>query len=604
MGRIHQLSSQLSNMIAAGEVVGRPASAVKELLENAVDAGADRIHLIVKDSGRTLIQVIDNGCGMSEEDALLCFERHATSKIATPEDLERISTFGFRGEALASIAAIAQVDLKTRREEDEVGVHVTVEGGELKGKQSENCPKGTSIEVRNIFYNTPARRKFLKSDGIEFKHIAEEFTRVSITRTDIEFTLTHNGKDCLVLKKTQGQKFRILDLLGSGVVGDVVDLQAKTRQVDITGYIGRPQSAKKTLGNQYLFVNGRFFKSAYLHKAIMNAYSEMTPDGLTPSYFIFLTVDPQTLDVNISPTKTEVKFENDSLIFQTLYACVRETLGKNGFGEMIDFDAAGALDLPQLSREDTSFRPSEISAGIDFNSDYNPFDTPSEAAREPGSAHNGSYPGSHLFEKRQDYGILFEKDTAAAPQPRAEQFLVGKKYICTPMDAGFMVTNVRRAQVRILYEEMLEALKGSANVCQTALFPVQVQIGTACIPLIEENSEFLSRLGFDITVFGSDTIVVAGVPQGYDFDEKSIQKAVADLLQILEEEKHSLPEIMQANVAKKLSEAGIPQNSAITSASAAQTLLNRLFTCRNSELTPSGKRISKLITIEDLDKLF
>ncbi len=604
MGKIQRLSSQLSNMIAAGEVVGRPASAVKELLENAVDAGASKIHLIIKDSGRTLIQVIDNGCGMSEEDALLCFERHATSKIAIPEDLERISTFGFRGEALASIAAISQVDLKTRREDDEVGVHVTVEGGELKNKSSENCPKGTSIEVRNIFYNTPARRKFLKSDGIEFKHIVEEFTRVSITRTDIEFTLTHNGKDYLVLKKAQGQKFRILDLLGSGVVGDIVDIQAKTRQVDITGYIGRPQSAKKTLGNQYLFVNGRFFKSAYLHKAIMNAYSEMTPDGLTPSYFIFLTVDPQSVDVNISPTKTEVKFENDSLIFQTLYACVRETLGKNGFGEMIDFEAAGAIDLPQLGQSDTSFRPSEISAAIDFNSDYNPFDTPSGAAHESYSSHIGGYGESHIPEKRQDYGILFEKDPAPVPVAQTEHFLVGKKYICTPMDAGFMLTNIRRAQVRILYEEMLEALKGGDNVCQTALFPVQIQIGAAYMPLIEENSEFLSNLGFDITVFGSDTIVVAGVPQGYDFDEKSIQKTVADLLQILEEERHSLPEIMQASVAKKLSEAGIPQNSTITSVSAAQTLLNKLFACKNSELTPSGKRISKLITTEDLDKLF
>ena len=589
MGNIQRLSSQLSNMIAAGEVVGRPSSVVKELLENAVDAGAGRIQLFVKDSGRTLIQVIDNGCGMNEEDALLCFERHATSKIADPEDLEKIHTFGFRGEALASIAAIAQVDLKTRRDEDEVGMHITIEGGELKGRRAENCPKGTSIEVRNIFYNTPARRKFLKSDSIEFKHIVEEFTRVSLTRTDIEFTLNHNGKDVLILKKSKGQKFRILDLLGNGVVGEIVDISAKTRQVDISGYIGRPQSAKKTLGNQYLFANGRFFKSAYLHKAIMNAYAEMTPDGLTPSYFIFLTVDPQSLDVNISPTKTEVKFENDSLIFQTLYACVRETLGKNGFGEMIDFDAAGALDLPQINDYAPVFRPSEISAGIDFNSNYNPFDTPSKA--------------SGWIDKKQNYGALFEKEDVQAPNPDGH-FLLGKKYICTPLPTGIMVTNISRAQVRILYEDMLEALKGNKNVCQTALFPIQVQIGAAYTNIIEENSDLLSKLGFDITVFGNDTIVVAGVPQGYDFDEKSVQDTVASLLQILVEEKHSLPEIMQANIAKKLSESGCSKNTGINSVVAAQSLLDRLFACKNSELTPSGKRISKLITIEELEKQF
>ncbi len=589
MGNIQRLSSQLSNMIAAGEVVGRPSSVVKELLENAVDAGAGRIQLFVKDSGRTLIQVIDNGCGMNEEDALLCFERHATSKIADPEDLEKIHTFGFRGEALASIAAIAQVDLKTRRDEDEVGMHITIEGGELKGRRAENCPKGTSIEVRNIFYNTPARRKFLKSDSIEFKHIVEEFTRVSLTRTDIEFTLNHNGKDVLILKKSKGQKFRILDLLGNGVVGEIVDISAKTRQVDISGYIGRPQSAKKTLGNQYLFVNGRFFKSAYLHKAIMNAYAEMTPDGLTPSYFIFLTMDPQSLDVNISPTKTEVKFENDSLIFQTLYACVRETLGKNGFGEMIDFDAAGALDLPQINDYAPVFRPSEISAGIDFNSNYNPFDTPNKA--------------SEWIDKKQNYGALFEKEDVQTPNPDGH-FLLGKKYICTPLPTGIMVTNISRAQVRVLYEDMLEALKGNKNVCQTALFPIQVQIGAAYTNIIEENSDLLSKLGFDITVFGNDTIVVAGVPQGYDFDEKSVQDTVASLLQILVEEKHSLPEIMQANIAKKLSESGCSKNTGINSVVAAQSLLDRLFACKNSELTPSGKRISKLITIEELEKQF
>lgn len=588
MGKIQKLTVQLANMIAAGEVVQRPASVVKELLENAVDAGATQINLIVKDSGRTLIQVIDNGSGMSPEDAKLCFERHATSKISEPQDLEKLSTFGFRGEALASIAAVSQVKLKSRRESDEVGTQVIIEGGELKSQSSVNQPKGTSIEVRNLFFNTPARRKFLKADSVEFKHIVEEFNRVAITKPELAFSLSHNDRDVLVLKKAQSVKFRILDLLGSSVVGDVVDLKVDTSIVKISGYIGRPQSAKKSLGNQYFFVNGRFFKSAYLHKAVMNAYAEVTPDGLTPSYFIFLSLDPQSVDVNISPTKTEVKFENDSLIFQTIFASVRETLGRNGFGEMIDFEASAAVELPQLSQNFTDFKPSEITAALEFESDYNPF----------ASEHN-SKPYSPA---PQDYGVLF--DANSLPQPPSRNFVLAHKFICTPSDNGLLITNIHRAQVRILYEQMLSAIKGGESVCQTALFPIQVQIGPAYIPLVEAHSELLGKLGFDITVFGSDTVVVAGVPQGYDFDEMSVKNTVANLLQILEEEHHSLPEIMQADAAKKLSELGVASASNIKSEAEARSLLDRLSACKNSELTPSGKRISKFISAEDLDKLF
>ena len=306
MGKLQVLPAQLANMIAAGEVVGRPASVVKELMENAVDAGADNINVVITDSGRTLVSVIDNGCGMSPDDALLCFERHATSKISSPEDLNRILSFGFRGESLASIAAVAEISLRTRRQEDEIGTQVTVGAFDQKEQSACACPKGTAIEVHNLFYNTPARRKFLKSDNVEFKHIVEEFTHVALTRADISFSLKHNGRDVFVLKKARSRKFRIQDLLGQGVVGDVVDLDFKTSVVSISGFVGRPESAKKTLGNQFFFVNGRFFRSAYFHKAVMNAYAEMTPEGMTPSYILFLEVDPESVDVNISPTKTEV----------------------------------------------------------------------------------------------------------------------------------------------------------------------------------------------------------------------------------------------------------------------------------------------------------
>lgn len=597
MGVIQVLPTQLSNMIAAGEVVQRPSSVVKELLENAVDAGSSQINLIIKDAGRTLIQVIDNGCGMSADDAIRCFGRHATSKISNQNDLENIHTFGFRGEALASIAAVSQVTLKTKTDTDEVGTQVIMEGGEVIEQKSVSQAQGTSIEVRNLFYNTPARRKFLKSDNVEFRHIMEEFTRVAITRPDLNFSLSHNGKDILLLKKVPGLKFRILDLLGSSVVGDVVDLNYQTSAISISGYIGAPKNAKKTLGNQFLFVNGRYFKSAYLHKAIMNAYSEVTPDGLTPSYFIFLSAEPQSIDVNISPTKTEVKFENDSMIFQTLYASIRETLGRNGFGDMIDFDAGAAItNMPTINDFSSGFKNSEISAAIDFESDYNPFDTPKALHEKPTASTYGPY-----TPPKQDYKALFEPSDIQ--EDTSVQFVISQKYICTPVNNGIMLTNIHRAQSRILYEQMLAAIHNEKPVCQTALFPIQIQIAPSFVPLIEEYSELLDKLGFSIRIFGTDTIIVEGLPEGYNFDESTIRSVVADLLQILEDEHHSLPEIMQSDIAKRLSELKVKRDIPLTQL-AVKRLAERLKSCDNSEYTPSGKRISKLITIDDIEKLF
>lgn len=590
MSKLQVLSPQLANMIAAGEVVQRPSSVVKELMENAVDAGASQIQVFIKDSGRTSIRVIDNGCGMAPEDALLCFARHATSKINSPEDLEEILTYGFRGEALASIAAVSEVVLRTRREEDEVGTQVEINSQNETKQSAISCSKGTSIEVRNLFYNVPARRKFLKSDSSELKHIIEEFTHIALTRPDLSFTLTHNDKPIYTLKKAQGLKFRILDLLGTGVVGEVVDLMSNTSIVSLQGYIGSPDGAKKSLGNQYLFVNGRFFKSSYLHKAIMNAYSEMLPEGLTPSYFIYLTVDPHSIDVNVSPTKTEIKFENDFVIFQTLYACVRETLGRNGFGAMIDFDAASALQMPVLSSRDTGFRPEEISAAFGKESDYNPFETGSTP----------SYTPRFKEQELHDYSPLFEeKEIQSKPK---NHIVLGGKYIVTPTDNTLLLTNIYRAQVRILYENMLSALNGEQNVCQTALFPVQVQIGAAYIPLIESNLDRLHKLGFDISIFGTDTIVVAGVPQGYDYDELSVKSTVADLLQVLTDGEQTLDEAMKTAMARKLAERGSSQNKIKTSEQA-QGLLDLLFACSNPETTPSGKRITKIVTLDDLEKL-
>ena len=320
------LPGNIANMIAAGEVVQRPASVVKELMENSVDAGASQITVIIGDSGRTLIQVIDDGCGMTPDDAVLCFERHATSKIATAEDLQEIMTFGFRGEALASIAAVAEVTLKTRTAACETGCQVEMAGSSHVSTTEVSTPVGTNIAVRNLFYNIPARRKFLKSDNVELKHITEEFTRVALTRPGIGFSLSHNGKDIFVLRPAKSLKYRIMDLLGTSVASDLVDLSAETSLISLQGFAGRPDTAKKTLGNQFFFVNGRYFRSPYLHKAVMRAYEGLIPEGVTPAYFLYIETDPGSVDVNISPTKSEVKFEDDSLVFQVVYAAIKETL--------------------------------------------------------------------------------------------------------------------------------------------------------------------------------------------------------------------------------------------------------------------------------------
>ena len=369
-------------MIAAGEVVQRPASVVKELVENAVDAGADQVTVVIQDAGRTLIQVIDNGCGMSPDQAVLCFERHATSKLHTAEDLNNILTFGFRGEALASIAAVAEVTLKTRREEDEVGCQVDFADSQHVATNEIATSRGANFSVRNLFYNVPARRKFLKSDNVEFKHIVTEFIRVALTRPDIGFTLTHNGKDVYVLRPAKSLKFRIQDVLGSNIANEIVDICAETSVVEVHGFTGRPDAAKKGLGNQYFFVNGRYFRSPYLHKAVMKAYEGLIPEGYTPSYIIYLDIDPQAVDVNIHPTKTEIKFEDDSVVFQILYACIREVLGRNSFGDSIDFDREGVPDIPAFGKNFDEFRPiSEPQTGTDAS--YNPFDNdgfPSEVS--------------------------------------------------------------------------------------------------------------------------------------------------------------------------------------------------------------------------------
>ena len=608
-------------MIAAGEVVQRPASVVKELVENAVDAGADQVTVVIQDSGRTLVQVIDNGCGMSPDQAVLCFERHATSKLQTAEDLNNILTFGFRGEALASIAAVAEVTLKTRREDDEIGCQVEFADSRHLSTTEVASPRGANFSVRNLFYNVPARRKFLKSDSVEFKHIVSEFIRVALTRPDVGFTLTHNGKDVYVLRPAKSLKFRIQDVLGTGVVNDLVDVSAQTSVVTISGFVGRPESARKALGNQYLFVNGRYFRSPYLHKAVMRAFENLIPDGATPTYFLYLEVDPQSVDVNIHPTKTEIKFEDDNVIHQVVFACIKEALGRNTFGNSIDFERGSIPDIPALGRNYEEYRPVDIpTAGVDHT--FNPFDNdgyPSERspysnsfteaeasfakdwnAPEPAPVQQPGYHTSHVVDKRDDYGKLFEDKVA----PMKAAIVLQGRYILTSARSGLMVVNIQRAKERILYDRFLDALAKNSHQTQSALFPVSVYVGVENMCLIEEHSALLSSLGFDIAPFGTDTVVVNGVPEGYSVEAGKVQTMMGDLLLILSEDHAALPEMMMANMASRFARLGALSADEISGPAEAQRLIDALLTSENAEYTSSGKRIISIVSMEELDKRF
>ena len=613
---IRILPSNIANMIAAGEVVQRPASVVKELMENAVDAGADQVTVVIQDAGRTLIQVIDNGVGMSPDQAVLCFERHATSKLQSAEDLHNILTFGFRGEALASIAAVAEVTLKTRREEDEVGCQVEFADSCHLSTQEISAPRGANFSVRNLFYNVPARRKFLKSDNVEFKHIVTEFTRVALTRPDIGFTLTHNGKDVYVLKPAMSLKFRVRDLIGANVVGDLVDIGAETSVVTVSGFVGSPDGARKMLGNQYFFVNGRYFRSPYLHKAVMKAYEGLMPDGLTPSYFIYMDIDPQSVDVNIHPTKTEIKFEDDSVIFQTLFACIREVLGRNSFGESIDFDREGVPDIPAFGSNFDEFRPI-AEPKLEIDDTYNPFDNdgfpsvsspfentigglgPDDFASHAPKTTYQQY-GNYGVEKKDDYGKLFEDKL----NPGKAVLLLQGKYIITSSRSGLMVVNINRAMERILYDRFLEAFSKNAHVTQTSLFPVTIQVGVENMCLFQEHAEMLSLLGFDIAPFGVDTIVVNGVPEGYSAEAGKVQTMIGDLLLILAEDHNALPEMMIANLSARFAKLGSLSGDPVTNPVEAQRLIDSLFACENAEYTHSGRRIVAMISADDIEKKF
>ena len=604
---IRILPGNIANLIAAGEVVQRPASVVKELVENAVDAHATQITVSVTDAGRTLIQVTDNGCGMSPDDAVVCFERHATSKISSAEDLGSILTYGFRGEALASIAAVAEVTLRTRTADAPTGCQVVFDDSRHVSTEEIACPCGTTFAVRNLFYNVPARRKFLKSDNVELKHIIEEFTRVALIHPETGFTLTHNGKDIFVLRPAKSEKFRIRDLLGAQAVDAVVDISADTSVVGVKGYGCRPDLARKTTGNQFFFVNGRYFRSPYLHKAVMKAYEGLVADGAVPSYFIFLSTDPHSVDVNIHPTKTEIKFEDDSVIFQVLYACVKEALGRNSFGSAIDFDVKDAPEIPVFGSSFDRFHPEISIPEMGSDPDYDPFAEMHAAGQEAPAAgyapkspqayapHYGEYADAG---RDEGTGKLFEDRTL----PSTAVIILDGRYIVTKARSGLLMVNVSRARERILYERFLKAVSANAHVSQMPLFPVQVTVGAENRLIFEEHSELLSSLGFDISPFGTDTIVVNGVPEGYSCDQSRVEALMADVLLALDGDHSSLASKMDSAMAAKFARMG--STGSVSSSQEAQKLIDSLFSCSEPEITPGGNRTMNIILLDEIDRKF
>lgn len=579
------LPQNLSNLIAAGEVVSRPASVVKELVENAIDAGARSVSVTVLDAGKTLIQVIDDGCGMTPEEAVLCFERHATSKIATAEDLQRILTYGFRGEALASIAAVAEVTLRTRRPGDELGTQVEISESKPARSQPVAAPAGSNFAIRNLFYNVPARRKFLKSDNAELRAIIQEFLRIALIRPEVAFKLLSNGKEIHNLRPATTRKKRILDIYGMNLARELVEVSVDTSLVRVSGFIGNPEDARKSSGNQFFFVNGRYFRSPFFHKAVCKPYEKLVPEDCTPAYFLFLETEPERVDVNIHPAKTEVKFEEEGLIFEILTAAVREALGKNDFTPSIDFDMKGAPDIPVFSPANRPPR-FEHAPHIDYSPLFNPFDeVPAPPADVP------------VLDPDPGYGRLFEDEQAAVT---SNLLVLQRRYIVTPVKSGLMVVDIRRARERIFYERYFEKIAEQQPVRQQSLFPVTVALSAEDYLAVLEQPDLTASLGFDIQDFGANTIVVNALPEGFGSGEESVRRGVDDLIAALkddsslEDEKQLLARRMAASAA-----AGDPGS---LHPEQAQLLVDQLFACREPKLTPDGRRCLTILTFEDLEK--
>ena len=608
MDIIHLLPDSVANQIAAGEVVQRPSSVIKELMENAVDAGASTVDVLVVDAGRTSVQVIDDGKGMSEQDARMAFERHATSKIQKVEDLFTLHTMGFRGEALPSIAAVAQVHLLTRTIENELGTDLTIEGSQITGQEICSCPVGTNIQVRNLFFNVPARRKFLKSNQTELNNIIQEFERIVLVNPTVGFSLSHNGT--LITKlPASNLRQRIVNVFGKKLNEQLLSVDVDTTLAHITGFVGKPEAARKKNTHQYFFVNGRYMRHPYFHKAVVEAFAHLIPEGEQIPYFLYFDVDPANIDVNIHPTKTEIKFENDSAIWQILVAAIKDSLGKFNAVPTIDFDVEGRPDIPTFDFHSGT----EVHAPhVQVNCNFNPFRS-NEGNRQKQAPANWEqlYAEARKAEPNQDYHIqdqtsekenLFAEDTQNGMEMSNSHFQYRGQYILTPVQTGLMMVDQHRAHVRILYEKFLKQIEGQKASSQGLLFPDMLQLTPSDAVLFQDMTDELRSLGFDIESLGGGSFSINGVPT--DLEGANPVLVLTQMVEVIKEKETGIENELQHRIALVMA-----RNAAIVTGQALsnqemESLLGELFQCQNPNLTPTGKVIVSILEHSQIDKMF
>lgn len=603
-GLIKILPDHIANQIAAGEVIQRPASVVKELVENAVDAGSTKIQVFIKDAGKTLIQVIDNGNGMSMEDAVLCFERHATSKISSADDLFSLQTKGFRGEALASIASIAHVSLKTKPESSDIGTEICIEGSTIVSQTECVTSKGTSFEIKNLFYNVPARRNFLKSDAMEFRHIEEEFERVALAHPEISFSLHHNNQEVYALSPSNHRK-RISDVLGKSSVDKLVPIEVDTDIVSIRGFVLKPEFARKTRGGQFFFINNRFFKDNYFNHAVNKAFDRLIQPKYFPGYFLFFIVNPNKLDINIHPTKTEIKFEEDKFIYTILLSSIRQALGKYNVMPPLDFEQETAFEVPMSVRNHPPVEPV-----IRVNPDFNPFQ----------SFHNNSKSSSGLspalktqgfgqtipdektwqnFYKIEDEKIELEQQLI--PEEEIEvtkEYLTKDRYIFTPTKSGIMLIDRKRAQERITYDSLMTQFINSPIHSQQLLFPYDVELAKNEKVLWEMNKTLIQRLGFEFEIAGNQ-LLLNGIPDC--LPEEAIYSCLENIHDTLghkEIDKGEIAHFIVLSISRSVSQ------SAMKSKMVVESFIENLFQCEDHQYSPSGKKILSTLTLEEIKSKF
>ena len=635
---IRLLPDAVANQIAAGEVIQRPASVVKELVENAIDAGATRIDVSVTDAGKTCIQVIDDGKGMSETDARLAFERHATSKIREAADLFALHTMGFRGEALASIAAVAQVELRTCQEGGQLGTSLSIAGSKVESQEAVACPKGSNFCVKNLFFNVPARRKFLKSNQTELSNILAEFERIALVNPDITFTLHHNDTELLHLPAIQLRQ-RIMGVFGKKLNQELLSLDLTTTMVHIHGFLGKPESARKKGARQYFFVNGRYMRHPYFHRAVADAYEHLIPAGEQMSYFLYFEVDPAQIDVNIHPTKTEIKFENEQAIWQILSAAVKETLGRFNAVPSIDFDTEGMPDIPALdlatyqsgpSRPpvtsiDPTYNPFAANATVAPPSSYSSAGSPSPARTEweplfHGLEHASSSRSTDLLEPPafeeempavsdtegghpQAVGDVFgEGPSAASASSLTQHFQYKGSYILTSVKSGLMIIDQQRAHTTILYEQYRRQMDSRRNASQRMLFPDMVHFSPAEVPVLESILDDLSALGFDLSPLGGGSYAINGVPAG--IEGLNPESLVTGMVQTALEKGCKVKEEIQHLLALSLARSAAIVTGQVLTNEEMNSLVDSLFELPTPNYTPDGKLVLSVIQEEDIEKMF